>query len=259
MSDTPVALNYVIEGEGPWATLAHSLASDMSLLQTQAELLSKHYKVLRVDLRGHGKSPAPKPPYSMKDLAADVQALFDKLGIETTVWLGVSLGGMIGMVHALNYPGVITRMVLSDTTSGYPQEAFGGWRDRIGIAKERGTAALIDGTLSRWFTQGFRERAPQAIDTWGKAIASTPSDGFVGCCEAIIGYNIAADLSNIRVPTLVMVGEEDQATPPVMARALADGIPGADFAVIPGAAHQANIEQPAQFNALIERFLVNAH
>jgi 3-oxoadipate enol-lactonase len=258
MSGTPVALNYVIEGEGPWVTLAHSLASDLSLLQAQAELLAKHYKVLRIDLRGHGKSPAPQPPYSMVDLAADVQALFEKLGIKATEWLGVSLGGMIGMVHALSYPGVITRMVLADTTSGYPQEAFGSWRDRIGIAKERGTAALADGTLSRWFTPEFRERSPEVAATWTKAIASTPTNGFVGCCQAIIGYNIAADISNIRVPTLVIVGEEDEATPPVMARALANGIPGAKFAVIPSAAHQANIEQPAQFNALVERFLVNA-
>jgi 3-oxoadipate enol-lactonase len=258
MSDTGVALNYVVEGEGPWITLAHSLASDLSLLEEQAAMLARHFKVLRIDLRGHGRSPAPPPPYAMPALADDVQAVFGKLGITETAWVGVSLGGLIGLTHALHHPGVVTRLVVGDTTSGYPEAAHGGWRDRIATVRDRGTAAVVDGTLARWFTPDFLQRRPDVAKRWAGVIAATPANGFIGCCEAILGYDIAARLADIRVPTLVAVGEEDQATPPAMAQALVAGIPGAEYAPIPSAAHQSNIEQPEQFNAILEKFLVGA-
>ena len=255
MSETTVSLNHRVEGEGPWITLAHSLASDMRLLEAQAKLLAKRFRVLRLDIRGHGGSPVAAPPYSMPGLAADVQALFDKLGIQQTAWLGVSLGGMIGLTHAIAHPGVITRMVVADTTSGYPEAAHAGWRDRIAAVRERGTQAVVDGTLSRWFTPGFAQREPALLQHFAAMIAATPADGFIGCCEAILGYNIDAELSRIRVPVLVMVGDQDQATPPAMAQKLAEGIPGAQHHVIASAAHQASVEQPDAFNARLEQFL----
>ena len=177
------------------------------------------------------------------------------LAFGKTAWLGVSLGGMIGLTHAIAHPGTITRMVVADTTSGYPEAAHGGWRERIAAVKERGTKAVVDGTLSRWFTPGFAQREPALMQYFGKMIAGTPADGFIGCCEAILGYNIDAELSRIRVPVLVMVGDQDQATPPAMAQKLADGIPGARNQAIESAAHQSNIEQPDAFNAQLERFL----
>ena len=258
MTEATARLNHRVEGQGPWITLVHSLASDHTLLDAQAALLKQHFTVLRVDIRGHGKSPAPPPPYTMAGLAEDVHALFGNLGISETAWLGVSLGGMMGLTYAIHHPGVITRLVLGDTTSGYPEAAHAGWRERIGFVRERGTAAVVQGTLSRWFTPGFAEREPKVAEHFAGIISATPPDGFIGCCEAIIGYNVAADLGKVRCPTLVMVGEEDQATPPAMAQALAAGISGAEYHPIPSAAHQANIEQPAAFNALLEKFLVDA-
>src|ERR1700689_4868382 len=119
-SEKNVALHYTVEGEGPWVLLAHSLATELSLFDAQAKVLAKHYRVLRIDIRGHGKSPAPAESYSMEGLAGDVQALFEQLGIRKISWVGVSLGGMIGLTHALQHPGVIDRLVLADTTAGYP-------------------------------------------------------------------------------------------------------------------------------------------
>ncbi len=250
--------HHKIEGDGPWVTLAHSLASDLTLLDAQATLLAKTHRVLSFDVRGHGGSEAPAGPYTMKGLADDVQSLFDDLGITRTAWVGVSLGGMIGMTHALHHPGTIDRLIVADTTAGYPAAAHSGWRDRIATVREKGTAAVVDGTLSRWFTPQFREKEPALMKHFAAIIAATPANGFVGCCEAILGYDIAADLSKIACPTLVMVGADDQATPPAMAHALADGIPGAALDVIPSAAHQACIEQPEHFNDAVTRFLANA-
>lgn len=254
-ASSSVPLHHVIEGNGPWITLAHSLASDLTLLDGQARMLARRFRVLRFDIRGHGNSPAPAAPYAMDDLAADVQALFDELGVTETAWVGVSLGGMIGLTHALRRPGVITRLAVADTTAGYPAAAHAGWRDRISMARQHGTAATVDGTLARWFTPAFLQREPDAVRRCARLIAATPVEGFVGCCEAILGYNIERELPGIACPTLVMVGEQDQATPPTMAQTLANAIPGASLAVIPAAAHISSLEQPALFNARLEEFL----
>ncbi len=250
-----IELHHVVTGEGPWITLAHSLAADMSLLEAQAKLLARHFRVLQLDLRGHGGSKVAPPPYSMSALAADVQAVFDLHGVHETAWLGISLGGMVGLTHALAHRGVITRMVLADTTAGYPQAAHASWRDRIAAVQQSGMAAVVEGTIGRWFTAGFAAREPATVERFRAMIRSTAPDGFIGCCEAIIGYNVYAQLGDIAVPTLVLVGAEDQATTPDMAKAIADGIPGARRQVITAAAHISNIEQPAIFNTALEQFL----
>lgn len=255
MSEASVSLHHTVEGDGPWITLAHSLASDMHLLDAQAKLLSRRFKVLQIDLRGHGGSPVPQPPYSMAGLAGDVQHLFDRLGVRETAWLGISLGGMVGLTHALAHPGVITRMVLADTTAGYPEAAHASWRDRIAAVRQKGMEAVVEGTIGRWFTPDFAAREPNVIDRFRATIRATAPDGFIGCCEAIIGYNVHGRLGQITVPTLVLVGAEDQATTPDMAKAIAEGIPGAHRQVIESAAHQSNIEQPDTFNAALEQFL----
>lgn len=255
MSETAVSLHHTVAGDGSWVTLAHSLASDMHLLDAQAKLLSRRFKVLQLDLRGHGGSPVPPPPYSMAGLASDVQALFDRLGVRETVWLGVSLGGMVGLTHALAHPGVITRMVVADTTAGYPEAAHASWRDRIASVRQKGMGVVVEGTISRWFTPDFVAREPNVVERFRSVIRGTAPDGFIGCCEAIIGYDVHARLGQIAAPTLVLVGAEDQATTPDMARVIADGIPGARLQVIESAAHQSNIEQPEAFNTAVEQFL----
>lgn len=252
-------LHHRVDGtEGPWVALAHSLASDMTLLDAQADLLARTHRVLRFDIRGHGRSEAPEGPYAMGDLADDVQSLFESLGINRTAYVGVSLGAMIGLTHALRHPGTITRLFVADTTSGYPAAAHGGWNDRIAAVRGKGTAAVVDGTLARWFTPAFRERETDLMRHFAGVISATPAAGFIGCCQAIVGYGIASDLRRIGCPTMVVVGEEDQATTPAMARALADGIPNARLEVIPAAAHQANIEQPDRFNRALEEFFSDA-
>jgi 3-oxoadipate enol-lactonase len=249
------AIDYSVEGQGPVLVLAHSLAANRDMWEPQMDLLRPHFTVVRFDVRGHGRSRASEPPYAMADLAADASDVLDAVGAERATWVGLSLGGMIGLTLALAEPGRIERLVVADSTAAYPAPAHQMWRERIAAVEAGGMAAIADGTLGRWFTQGFREREPATVERIRRMILGTDPKGFVGAAGAIIGYDVSARLGEISCPTLVMVGAEDQATPPAMSEALARGIPEAELDIIPNAAHIASIEQSGAFNARLARFL----
>jgi 3-oxoadipate enol-lactonase len=249
-------LNYVVEGEGPWVTLSHAVGCNLSMWDEQAALLVREgFRVLRFDTRGHGGSEAPAGRYTLDELADDVHALLAELGIARTHWVGLSLGGMIGETYALRYPGVFTRMVLADTSARLPPGADRLWAERARTALEEGMAALVDATLARWFTEGFRAARPEVMARIAAAIRSTPAAGYAGCCHAIGQLDLLDRLHDIRCPVSVVVGEQDPATPPAMSRQIQEAIDGAELVVIPDAAHIANIEQPAAFNAALLDFL----
>ena len=151
-----IETNYTVEGEGPWLAMSHSLACNLSMWDDQVKLLARRFKVLRYDTRGHGASGSPKGPYTLDQLADDVKALFDGLGIQRAHWVGLSMGGMIGQTFALKYPGVFQSMVLADTTSRRPPNAEQMWSDRVKTAREKGMEGVREGTLARWFTDSYR-------------------------------------------------------------------------------------------------------
>lgn len=244
-----------IEGEGPWITLSHSLACNASMWDPQVALLARRYKVLRYDTRGHGQTSATPGNYTVEQLADDAKALFDALGIKETHWIGLSLGGMIGQTFALKFPGVFRSMVLADTTSRRPPDAAKLWGERIRIARDQGMAPLVEPTLARWFTEGFRKAQPAVVERIAAGIRATPVDGYCGCCAAITALDLTDRLKEIRCPALVIVGEQDMGTPPAMARAIHENLPGSELKLIPSAAHLSNIEQVHIFNDAVQRFL----
>ena len=251
-------VNYEIAGDGPWVTLSHSLACDLHMWDEQMAALTKKYKVLRYDTRGHGKSEAPTGAYTLEQLADDAHGLLSALGIKETHWAGLSMGGMIGQTFALKYPGVFKSMVLADTTSRYPAEAASAWADRIQTAQTKGMDAVVDGTLARWFTEPYRKSNPPAVARVGASIRGTPVAGFVGCCHAIPKINVTQRLKEITCPTLVIVGEQDPGTPVAMAREIHEALPGSELVIIPSAAHLSNIEQPQAFDKALLGFLDRA-
>lgn len=250
-----IELNCLIEGEGPWVTMSHSLACNLSMWDEQAALLAKHYKVLRFDTRGHGASSAPEGPYTLEQLADDLHGLFSALGIRQTHWVGLSMGGMIGETYALKYPGVFQSMVLADTTSRRPPNAAQMWGDRIKLAREQGMGALVESTLGRWFTEPYRKAHPEVMARIGADIRNTPVAGFAGCCEAIAKIDVLDQLSSIDCPALVIVGDQDHGTPPEMAKQIQANLRGSQLLIIESAAHLSNVEQPAVFNAALTKFL----
>ena len=253
-----IETNYVIEGEGPWLTMSHSLACNLSMWDPQAKLLAKQFKVLRYDTRGHGGSSAPDGAYSLDQLADDVKALFDELGIKRTHWVGLSMGGMIGQAFALKHPGFFESMVLADTSSRRPPNAQQMWGDRRKLAQEKGMEALVQSTLERWFTEPYRNSHKDVMERIARDIRSTPAPGFVGATQAIESVDYLDRLKEIRCPTLVIVGDQDHGTPPEMARQIAENLPGAELVVIPSAAHLSNVEQAEAFNDALLAFLDRA-
>ncbi len=250
-----VEINCVIEGEGPWLTMAHSLACNLSMWDPQMQALLKNYKVLRFDTRGHGASSAPEGAYTLEQMADDMHGLFAELGIRHTHFSGLSMGGMIGETYALKYPGVFQSMVLADTTSRRPPNAGQMWGERVRMAREKGMDALVEGTLGRWFTEPWRKANPEVMARIGNDIRNTPVAGFAGCCDAIAKIDVLDRLGEIDCPALVIVGEDDHGTPPEMARQIHARLRGSELLIIPSAAHLSNVEQPAIFNKALAEFL----
>ncbi len=250
-----IELNCVIEGDGPWLTMSHSLACNLSMWDPQMAELKKHYKVLRFDTRGHGASSAPPGPYTLEQMADDVHGLFAALGIKQTHWAGLSMGGMIGETYALKYPGVFRSMVLADTTSRRPPNAAQMWGDRIRMAKEQGMDALVESTLGRWFTEPYRKAQPEVMARIGNDIRNTPVEGFAGCCDAIAKIDVLDRLKEIDCPAFVIVGDQDHGTPPEMAKQIHANLRGSELLIIESAAHLSNVEQAQIFTRAMTDFL----
>jgi 3-oxoadipate enol-lactonase len=252
-----IETSYEIHGkEGtPWLVLSHSLACSVRMWDPQIEALKGSYRILAYDTRGHGASGAPRGEYTLELLADDLKALLDALGVKNPHYCGLSMGGMIGQTFALKYPGVLKTLVLADTTSRFPPEAQPTWKQRIQLAEEKGMQPLVQPTLERWFTEGFRKSSPKPVAAIGKLIASTPVAGYVGCCHALPKVNTTARLKEIKAPILVLCGDKDPGTPPAMSREIHENAPGSKLVMIPDAAHLANLEQPAAFTKALRDFL----
>jgi 3-oxoadipate enol-lactonase len=250
-----IDINYEIEGEGPWLTMSHSLACNLHMWDPQMPVLTKKFKVLRFDTRGHGQSSAPAGEYTLEQLADDLKGLLDALKIRQTHYVGLSMGGMIAQAFALKYPGVFQSMVLADTTSRRPPNAGQMWGERIQNAQTKGMGALVSGTLERWFTEPYRNSRKDVMEKIGNDIRNTPVNGFVGCCHAISKVDYLDRLKEIKVPALIIVGEQDHGTPPEAARVIQQNLPGSELKIISSAAHISNVEQAQVFNDSMLGFL----
>ncbi len=253
-----IEINYTIEGEGPWLTMSHSLACNLHMWDEEATRLAKRYKVLRYDTRGHGASSAPAGAYTLDLLADDLHGLLAALGVKSTHFVGLSMGGMIGQTFALKYPGMFTSLALCDTTSRYPAEASGLWAERIKTVETQGMEPLVAPTLERWFTAPFRKARPEVVQKVAAMIRATSTPGYVGCSYAIPKINLTARLKEIRCPALVIVGKDDPGTPVAMAEEIHHALPGSKLVIIPSAAHLSNLEQPDAFNHALGEFLDKA-
>lgn len=251
-----IKVEYSVHGHsGPWLIFSHSLGCTQAVWERQIEELSRDYRILCYDTRGHGKTEATSGPYTLDMLANDALGLIDHLAIEKIIWIGFSMGGMIGQTFALKYPARVSAIVLADTTSAHTTTPLAMWNERIRIANQEGMQPLVQPAIERWFTEGFRKSQPSTVEQIANMIRTTSVDGWSGCCAAIAAVNTTERLHEIKCPALVMVGEYDVGTPLSAALVMQRHLPHSSLVVISDAAHMTDIEQPGQFNRALKMFL----
>ena len=251
-----ISIHYRFDGpeSAPLVAMSHSLAARLDMWQWQMPALGR-YRVLRYDTRGHGGSDAPAGDYSLETLAEDLLALLDALDIESVHYVGLSMGGMIGQTAALMDQSRFRTLALCDTSSRIPPEARPVWEERIATAREQGMEPLVEPTIERWFSSGYRARRPAEVDKVREMIRSTRVNGYCGCCAAIARLDLTERLSAIDRPVLLIVGEKDPGTPVAAHEAIRDRIAGSELVVLPGALHFSNVECDTDFNRALTRFL----
>lgn len=248
-----VQLHYDVSGDADGAPVvfSNSLNTDLRLWNGVAARLPKGLKIIRYDMRGHGLSSAPAAPYSMGTLVRDVERLMDRLEVRDAVFVGLSVGGMIGQGLAVKRLDLVRGLVLSNTGAkiGTPEM----WADRIATVKEHGLAALTDSTMERWFGKAFRE-SPE-VTLWRNMFSRQPIEGYLGCAAAISGTDFYTPTSGLRLPALGIAGSEDGSTPPDLVRETVALIPGSQFELIRKAGHLPCVDQPDAYAKILTRFL----
>jgi 3-oxoadipate enol-lactonase len=236
--------------------LAHALGCDMDMWDELANLLAADCRVISYDQRGHGGSDAPPGPYAMDDLADDAARLLRELDSGPVVWIGLSMGGMVGQELALRHPSLVAALVVANSSSGYPEAARAMWQDRIATVRAGGVEAIADAVMDRYFHDAFRAAHGATVARFRRRLVATGADGYVACCAAVAGVDTGARLAQVAVPTLVIAGELDAGTPLPMSEAIAGQVQNGRLAVIPGASHLSAIEQPAQFHHIVTEFML---
>ena len=245
-----VDLHHRVDGrEGaPNLVLLHAIGTSMQMWAPQVPVLARDHRVISIDLRGHGRSPVPPAPYSMRELAGDVVAFLDRLEIERASICGLSLGAMVGVTIAAMAPDRVDRLIAASVVA-VPASAA-GWRERAQRVLAGGSAAVSDLVVERW---GYQGRAPAIAEFVREMLAATPPEGYAGCCEAIAGMDLRPDLPLVTAPALLLAGSADPSAPASVAREMATAMPDARVTVIDGAAHLLNVEAPtATTEAILE-------
>ncbi len=230
---------------------ANSLGTDLRLWDDLLPHLPAGLRIIRFDKRGHGLSSQPPAPYSMGALVRDTEDLLDFLEVRDCVFVGLSIGGLIGQGLAVKRLEQVRALVLSNTAAkiGIPSI----WQDRMDAVRKGGIEALADATMERWFSKAFRASPEHLL--WRNMMVRQPVDGYLGCCAAISGTDFYTPTSGLRLPTLGIAGSEDGSTPPDLVRETVDLIPGSRFELMRRAGHLPCVEQPAEYAALLHSFL----
>jgi len=254
-----IQMNYELSGKkgAPVVVLSHSLSSSLLMWNPQMDALNPYFQVLRYDTRGHGNSDTPSGVYTLELLAEDVIQLLDVLGMDRVHFVGLSMGGMIGQCLALNHSNRLKSLALCDTTAVFPAESQPIWEERLGKAHKKGMEALLGETMERWFTPSFLKRNPPMVKLIREQILATPVAGYIGCAEALRRLNYLDRLPEIKMPTLIMVGEDDPGTPVSASEAMRKRISNSKLVVLPSARHLSNVEQTEAFNSALLTFLKN--
>ena len=250
------SFNVEIEGpdDAPVLMLSNSLGTNLHMWDPQMPELTRTFRVVRYDPRGHGASVADEGPYSIATLGRDALAIMDALGLARVHWLGLSMGGMVGQWLLAHAPERIDRAILANTSSYMPDPR--AYNVRIATVRRDGMGAVAQAVCDRWFTPEFQGRDPAAVERVAATLRAAPAQGYMAACAAIRDMDQRETVRRATRPVLVIAGSRDPATPAALGREIADAIPGASYVQI-DAAHLSNVEQPEAFTAAVMKFLTS--
>ncbi len=248
-----VDLHFADQGprNGPAVMFANSLGTDLRVWDDLIPHLPVGLRILRYDKRGHGLSQLTPGPYSIDQLADDAAALIRHLGLSRVVFVGLSIGGLIGQALAARHGDLLSGLVISNSAARIGDAKM--WRDRIATIRAQGLDSIAEVTMERWFSPAFR--AAGRAGPWRRMLARQPLEGYAACCEAIATADLREGTSRLTLPVQVIAGSLDGSTPPDLVRDTAARIARSRFAVIEGAGHIPCVETPERHARIITRFL----
>lgn len=235
----------------PAVVFSNALGTDLRLWDKVIALLPPALRLIRYDMRGHGRSDVPQAPYSMGALIADAEAVCDAHRVRDCVFVGLSIGGLVAQGLAVKRLDLMRGLVLSNTAAKIATPAL--WAQRIKTVQTQGVAALAEDVMARWFGRDFH--GTPAMQPWRDMFVATPPEGYAGCCAAISGTDFFATTATLRLPTLGIAGTEDGSTPPDLVKETVDLIPGSRFHLIRRVGHLPCVEDPAAYADILSGFL----
>lgn len=251
-------LRLAVQGqdEGRPIVLSHALGLDLRMWDGLAAELAADHPVMRWDHRGHGGSGAPgAAPWSMRDLVDDAARVIREWGRGPVVFIGLSMGGMVGQGLAIHHPDCVAGLLLANTTARYPEAAQAAWSARIAAVESGGMAAVADAVVQRYLHAAFREAHPDFTQALRHTLLRQDPGHYTAACRAVAGVDWLDQLNSINCPTEVLAGALDAGATPEMGQAIAARIPGAGFTVLEAASHLSVAEAPQAFRDRVRHLL----
>jgi 3-oxoadipate enol-lactonase len=242
MAGRPVRAAFSVEGLGPPLFLVHGIGASRHSWDGLIAHLKPYFRCISYDLRGHGRSPLPPPPYTLEDLVADLEALRAELGIERAHFAGHSLGGMIGPAYARRYPQRVLSLGLLSTAAFRTADDSAKVRGVVRAMRTQGIAPVLETLKERWFTPEFAVRCPEVIERRMQQVIDTDSEVFLSVFDIYAETEMAPWLSEIEHPCLVLTGENDGGCNPRLNRAIAAALPASKLAILPNLRHAILLE-----------------
>jgi 3-oxoadipate enol-lactonase len=240
----------------PPLLLINSIGATKEVLWSrQVPALSKHFRVITYDARGHGQSPVPPGEYSLDDLGRDAVAVLDAAGVDTAHVCGISMGGITGLWLGIHAAARVRSLVVANTAARIG--SLQSWTDRIALVKAEGLAGVAAQAMPRWFTPAFHQREPETISQFRAMVESIRPDGYLGCCAALRDGDLRDAIATITCPTLAIAGAEDILTPPTALAFIHEQIAGSRLLTL-DCAHISNVEKAEEFNAAVLAFASSA-
>jgi 3-oxoadipate enol-lactonase len=249
------SIAYRTEGSGAPVVLVHGVGGDSSNWDGVASRLVAKFRIVKVDLRGHGRSAPIRAPCTVEDLACDVTDVLDALGVHACRLVGFSLGGQVAQSIALQAPDRVEKLVLISAVAGRTESERAGAASRVKLLRDKGTAAIAESNRERWFTDEFRRRHPDKVEARVQQVLRSDPESYLHAFTVFATADLGARLDAIRAPTLIITGESDVAATPRMAQLMHDRITNSELRVLPALRHSLLVERPDLIADLLLDFL----